>query len=160
MKVSLELGAIPREMVHREHAAIARAQRAAVEEGAAYFAGKLAQNTPKGATGKARQSVTWDFQPSIGDAVRGLVYYMEPPGSYIAFPDQGTRPHFPPIAPIRYWAQRVLGDASLAYPIALAIAKRGTKAQRFLERTFAQEEGATVKIMQNAAARSLAYWAG
>lgn len=38
----------------------------------------------------------------------------------------GSRPHVPPIGPLKKWAAWKLGDANLAYPIQKSIAKHGT----------------------------------
>jgi HK97 gp10 family phage protein len=44
----------------------------------------------------------------------------------------GSRPHFPPLEPIREWCRRHRIPESAAYPIALKIAKNGTPAAPFL----------------------------
>jgi hypothetical protein len=46
--------------------------------------------------------------------------------------EHGSRPHFPPLEPIRAWCKRKGLPESAAYPIALAISKRGTPAMPFL----------------------------
>lgn len=46
---------------------------------------------------------------------------------YAAYVAYGTRPHFPPLAPLRLWAARVLGDERAAYAVARAISRRGTR---------------------------------
>jgi HK97 gp10 family phage protein len=50
------------------------------------------------------------------------------PGVYVEF---GTRPHFPPLAPIRAWARRH-GIEKAAFAIARKIARVGTRAQPFM----------------------------
>jgi HK97 gp10 family phage protein len=44
----------------------------------------------------------------------------------------GSRPHFPPLDPIREWCRRHRIPESAAYPIALKIARKGTPALPFL----------------------------
>lgn len=44
----------------------------------------------------------------------------------------GTRPHWPPIEPLKEWARFVLGDEDLGYAVAASIARNGTKAQPFM----------------------------
>ena len=44
----------------------------------------------------------------------------------------GSRPHFPPLAPIREWCRRHGIDERAAYPIARKIAERGTHEKPFL----------------------------
>lgn len=51
----------------------------------------------------------------------------------------GSRPHFPPLDPIRAWCKRHGLPESAAYPIALGISKRGTPAQPFLYPAFEVE---------------------
>ena len=43
----------------------------------------------------------------------------------------GSQPHWPPIAPLKKWARRVLGDESAAYAVQQKIAEKGTPAQKF-----------------------------
>lgn len=52
--------------------------------------------------------------------------------------EYGTRPHMPPLLPLREWAKRKLGNPNLAYAVARSIAKRGTQARNFFKR--AREE--------------------
>lgn len=49
---------------------------------------------------------------------------------YGIFVETGTRPHWPPIDPIRQWASKV-GFTGPAFLVARAIASRGTRAQPF-----------------------------
>jgi HK97 gp10 family phage protein len=50
------------------------------------------------------------------------------PGVYVEF---GTRPHFPPLAPITAWARRH-GIEKAAFAIARKISRVGTRAQPFM----------------------------
>jgi hypothetical protein len=52
--------------------------------------------------------------------------------SYALFVHEGTRPHFPPVAPIAAWASRVGLGAGAGFPVARAISRRGTPARPFL----------------------------
>jgi hypothetical protein len=54
----------------------------------------------------------------------------------IPFLEEGTRPHWPPISALEGWAQRKLGDRSLAFLVARAISRRGTKAIPMFKRSF------------------------
>lgn len=51
----------------------------------------------------------------------------------------GSAPHFPPLEPIREWCRRHGLPESAAYPIALAISKRGTPAKPYLFPAYEQE---------------------
>lgn len=55
---------------------------------------------------------------------------------YAPYVEYGTAPHWVPIAPLKGWARRVLGDERAAYAVQRAIARRGTKAHPFLQPAF------------------------
>lgn len=80
-------------------------------------------------TGTLRRSV----QVREASARRGVVGIGERYGAYVEF---GTRPHFPPVAPIERWAKTKLGQEGLGFVIARKIARRGTKAQPYVEPAF------------------------
>ena len=46
--------------------------------------------------------------------------------------ETGTDPFFPPPSELRGWAERVLGDADAAYPVARSIAESGIEERRYL----------------------------
>lgn len=48
----------------------------------------------------------------------------------------GTDPFFPPPSALRGWARRVLGDESLAYPVARSISESGIEEQPYLRPAF------------------------
>ena len=80
-------------------------------------------------TGRLRASITPEVRLD-GDTVQGVV------GSnvvYAPFLEMGTRPHFPPLAALQVWASR---HGTSAFLVARAIARRGTKAHKFLTRAF------------------------
>ena len=52
--------------------------------------------------------------------------------NYPIYVELGTRPHFPPVDMLKEWARRKLGDENLAFPVALKIAREGTKPNPFL----------------------------
>lgn len=67
-----------------------------------------------------------------GAVVEGEVAFTAPHSRYVL---EGRRPgKMPPIKVIRGWAARKGPGAEYAYPIARAIAKRGTKGTDFLSR--------------------------
>lgn len=66
----------------------------------------------------------------------------------------GTRPHFPPTAPIQHWVEKKLGysgkeAASIAFLIARAISRRGTKGARMFEKGFDENEAAVRRILES-----------
>ena len=51
---------------------------------------------------------------------------------YASYVEFGTRPHFPPVAAMRPWAEKKLGDPDLAFVIARAISIHGTRPHPFM----------------------------
>lgn len=51
--------------------------------------------------------------------------------SYAPFMELGTRPHWPPIAALETWARR---HGTVAFLVARAIARRGLRPRRYLQR--------------------------
>lgn len=89
-------------------------------------------------TGRLRASITSEVRRS-GLNVRGAV------GSnveYAAAVELGSRPHFPPIAALETWARR---KGISAYLVARAIARRGTKPRRYLQKAYEENEARVVK---------------
>jgi len=75
---------------------------------------------------------------SIGVSIspKGLSVAVGSTSKYAPFVEFGTRPHFPPLDPIRKWcASRGLPE-SAAFPIAKKISERGTPARPFLYPAF------------------------
>lgn len=65
----------------------------------------------------------------------------------------GTKPHFPPIGPLKHWVVRKLGitgdkeATSVAYAIAWKIARHGTEGAHMFEKGFDASEGRVVRIL-------------
>jgi hypothetical protein len=69
---------------------------------------------------------------------------------YAVFVHEGTRPHFPPSAPIKKWAYKKLGLRgqeldNATYLIQRKISKEGTEAQPFMKIVFEQEKHKAAK---------------
>ncbi len=67
--------------------------------------------------------------------------------------ERGTKPHFPPVGPIQFWVEKKLNitgpeAASVAFLIARAISKRGTKAVKMFERGFDENEARLMRILE------------
>jgi hypothetical protein len=76
-----------------------------------------------GALGLLRGSIMTEIRGTSA-ALQGVVLTASP---YAHFVEEDTRPHWAPIAPLKLWARRVLGDESAAYAVQHAIAVRGTR---------------------------------
>lgn len=100
---------------------------------------EIKDRMPTGATGLLRGSVTHQLiAQARGQEIAGKVFS---PLSYAAPVELGTKPHFPPIAPLRDWVEKKLGlskseSRSVAFLIARKIAKKGTKPQKSFETGF------------------------
>lgn len=94
------------------------------------FEREVKEHTPTGASHALRESILssgpdilgWDVQGSVGTALE----YAEPV-------ELGSKPHFPPIAPLVDWARAKFGlpedeARSRAFAVARTISKKGTKA--------------------------------
>jgi hypothetical protein len=94
--------------------------------------------TPVGVSGILRASI--GTRVSIGRDASTLVLgevFTGAQAPYAIFVEEGRRPgSFPPRAPLELWAQRVLGDRSLWYVIARAIARRGIRPRRMFAQAF------------------------
>lgn len=74
------------------------------------------------ATGNLRESIRFH----LGDNF--IQFTMEEYGKYV---DQGTKPHWAPIAPFLRWASAKGLPKKAAYAVRASIAKKGTKPHRF-----------------------------
>lgn len=103
------------------------------------------QNAPVD-TGRLRASITSQVMTTgaMGRNVRGVV------GSnviYSAAVELGSKPHFPPVRALETWARR---KGLNAWAVAKGIAKRGTKAQRYLQRAFESNRARVVALIEQA----------
>ena len=86
-------------------------------------------------TGRLRASITSEYQrlsTTIGPSV-----------TYGAFVEYGTRPHWPPLAALQPWARRhgFPSGARGAFLVALAISRRGTRAQPYMGPALEESKG-------------------
>ena len=84
--------------------------------------------------GKLAKSHTWTVDPAEPPTWgRVDVNAVGPKGApYPLFVHEGTRPHFPPVDAITPWAER---HGIPPFALALAIARHGTRANPWLQRT-------------------------
>lgn len=94
--------------------------------------------------GRLRASILPEVRSLSGERVEGIV------GSnvmYAPFVELGTRPHWPPLEALRIWAAR---HGLSAFLVARAIARRGTKAIRFLQRGVEEQRQRVEDILEQA----------
>lgn len=92
--------------------------------------------------GVTRASITPDVE-SRGNETVGVV------GSNLVsalMMERGTRPHWPPLAALETWAQR---HGTTAYLVARAIARRGLKARRFLQRALEDNQARIIRLFND-----------
>ena len=102
-------------------------------------------------TGRLRASITPEVRP--GNPIEGIV------GSnveYAPYMELGTKPHWPPWGPgtpLAIWAKR---HGISAYLVARAISKKGTKARRFLQEAYENNQKRIFAIFEQAVGRIIA----
>lgn len=119
----------------------------AIDEATMLLLREVKSRTPVGATEAARGSIQAATEIVRGRRleVRGTVSSALP---YIMPLEHGSRPHVPPIAPLKLWAKRILGDESAAWAVRALIAKRGTRARKMFETGFWASKSRIENIMQ------------
>ena len=144
-------------MLHQAPEQVIAALQKLVIAASVDFQAKAIQEAPQGATGLLQKSIQAQATKTHGDKVTGGIETANP---YAAAVEYGTRPHFPPVAPLKLWVKAKLGITneaeitSAAYGIARKISKHGTKPQKFIERAtdkmrpdFARKFEKTVEVL-------------
>ena len=91
----------------------------------------------------------------VGGLVRGTVY-VGSQAPYAQAVDEGSRPHWAPIAPLKRWAARKLGDERAAYAVRWAIARRGTRPTHFMRNAIREVVPRATRIINGYVSRALA----
>ena len=86
---------------------------------------------------------------SIQARVTGFRGIVGAEAKHAPFVEFGTKPHFPPIAPLERWAQLKLGKPGAGFAIAKKISERGTKAQPYFEPAIEESQTDIVRIFDN-----------
>jgi HK97 gp10 family phage protein len=94
------------------------------------------KNTPVN-TGLLRSSITHEVR-DVGANMLGIVGTAV---AYAPYVEEGSRPHWPPSAPIRYWVMRKFKARgpeleSLTFLVQRAIARHGTKGAHMFKKAF------------------------
>ena len=88
---------------------------------------------------------------------RSLTGWVGPSLRYGLYVERGTRPHWPPIAPLRGWARR---HGVNPFAVQRAIARRGTKARPFLVPAYLRHAQQIVRLFAAAGSAVTAALAG
>lgn len=115
------------------------------------------ERTPRGVGGGAGLSGSFSARPprAAGDIV---VAEMGTALDYAAPVELGTRPHFPPVAPIEDWVRHKLDvpaedAAGVAYLIARKISRTGTEGAFMVRDAFAANRAQVARIFEAAQSR-------
>lgn len=97
-------------------------------------------------TGRLRADITGEVRAGglLGKDIQGVIGNQV---FYAPYVHEGTRPHFPPLSALEVWATR---HGTSARVVALAIARRGTKARPYLTDAIVENEQKIVQIFENA----------
>ena len=96
-------------------------------------------------TGRLRASIMPEVRR--GPTVQGIV------GSnvkYAPYMELGTKPHFPPLQALATWARR---HGMTAWNVAISIARKGTKARRYLQKAVEDNSDKIVNLLDKVVAR-------
>jgi hypothetical protein len=107
--------------------------------------------TPIGAGPTHLRSTIFNRVDMYGETISGTI---GTPAIYGEAVEYGTKPHFPPVAPIQHWVERKLGisgkDAkTVAFLIARKISKHGTKGAHMFEKGFADNEARIRRMLES-----------
>jgi hypothetical protein len=107
--------------------------------------------------GDARRNVRQDTRQLMNSithrqrmAGETLVGEVGPSVRYGAYVERGSRPHWPPRAPLEGWARR---HGVSVFVVQRAIARRGTRARPFLGPAFEKNKDTIVRLFAAAGAR-------
>lgn len=119
------------------------------------------KRTPSGATGNLRGSLFSALRGFPTPWTLGVVAFGATYGRWVEFGRKpGKMPPWRPGTALAYWSLRKLGDERLAYPIARAIARRGTKEQKMMRGAWRANEQGVIRIWQKVAPHVAKHIAG
>ena len=108
--------------------------------------------TPFGAGPIHLRDTIFSKTHTSGEKVWGTIGTPLEHGEPVEF---GTKPHFPPIGPIQFWVQEKLHiedekeSRSVAFLIARAISRRGTKGKKMFGHGFEENEERVMRILES-----------
>lgn len=119
-----------------------------ITEALMFLQGVIKDLTPVGA-GPYHLRDTIFPKVEMGEPVMGILGTPAPYGEAI---ELGTKPHFPPVAPILFWVENKLGLSgkealSAAYAIVRKIGKTGTYGTHMFQYGFERSEAAIINIL-------------
>lgn len=148
LNVTVDLSGVKKLMTQYPEVA-ADVQKKKITEAALLLERVIKLLTPEGAGPIHLRDTIFHKIEQRGVSVRGLI---STPAVYGEPVEMGTRPHFPPVAPIQHWVEKKIGLSgkeakSMAFLIARAISKRGTKGAKMFHRGIEENEAAVLAIL-------------
>lgn len=137
------------DLVRRYPEAARQSIKSRVMEALLYLEREIKRLTPEGAGPIHLRDTIFPKMEVRGDSVWGFVGTPAIYGEPVEF---GTRPHFPPVKAIQHWVEKKLRisgkDArSVAFLIARAISRRGTKGAKMFGKGVQISESDVIRIL-------------
>jgi hypothetical protein len=125
-------------LIERYPEAARAAQISRITEAALMAEQAIKEHTPVGAGPIHLRDTIFHKINATGTPIWGVI---STPLAYGEPVEVGTRPHFPPIDPIAHWVEKKIGASgkearSIAFLIARAISRRGTKGAKMFQISF------------------------
>jgi hypothetical protein len=142
----------------RQAPRIAREEMAvSLEEALSLLEREIKENMPVGAHGLLRGSVFHELRGDPG----GVAGVVGSPLNYALPVELGTKPHFPPLAPLQDWVEKKLGvdkseSRQVAFLVARKIARKGTAAQHPFEQGLSENSRQVLALIEGALPRIVA----
>lgn len=96
--------------------------------------------------GTLRESI----HPETIIGVNKVMGFVVTPTLYGRIVEEGSRPHWAPIEPLKLWAKRKTGDERVAYIAQRAIARRGTKAWHMFREAWSRDKDKVNQLFHDA----------
>ncbi len=150
LKIAWDAKAIE-QLIRQYPEAAQKAQEGRVTEALKFLEGKIKEETPVGGGPIHLRDTIFSKVSPWGQSMWGMI---STPAVYGESVEMGTKPHFPPVEPIRHWVEKKLGydekeAKSIAFLIARAISKRGTQGAKMFTKSFERHESQVISILNN-----------
>jgi hypothetical protein len=148
-KITVDLRAAEK-LIARFPEASRAARVSRVTEALLILESEIKKETPVGAGPIHLRDTVFQKVQTSGESVWGMV---ATPAKYGEPVEMGTKPHFPPIGPIQFWVEKKLGydgkeARSVAFLIARAISKRGTKGHKMFGNSMEKRHADVTRILE------------
>jgi len=148
LSITADFSAV-KKLIEKYPQAVRDAQISRVTEAAQFMEPEVKKLTPKGAGPINLRDTIFHKVDVYGESVWGLI---STPAKYGEAVEMGTRPHFPPVAPILFWVTKQLGlqgkeAISVAHAIVRKIGKKGTYGTHMFQYAFERNRTNILRIL-------------